>query len=143
MNYFQAKVEYTKQVPGPGGMSVLKKVKEVYIVLAISPTDCEARLNKELALFSHDGIIVATVNKCKLEDVLAPEMNKEHWYKCVYELVTLSDDKEVKQKVTFMVFADTLKEATSLLEKDVAEYGGEVVKVERTNIVDVLRTLEN
>lgn len=142
MIHYEAKVEYTKQTAYSDGM-LLSQVKETYMVDAESPTDCEARLKEELTPLSHDGITIVTINKRKLAGVINPDANKDFWYKGVFECITLNDSgKEQKTKCTFLVLADNIKNATQLILDDNKGLAGEVIKIERTSILDFFMAKE-
>lgn len=114
-NWFECKVKYTKidEVSGKD-----KTVSNVYLVDAVSFTEAEERIHKQMEELVSGEFEVTNIKREKLSDLFHLE-DADIWYKCkvVYIDADESSGKEKKSNHTMMVSASSLKQAVENLEK--------------------------
>lgn len=139
------------------------KVSEQYIVDALSFTECEARIIKEMQPFISGEFEVASIAKKKyseivetnviinnvekvVQGVITVNMDKpeaDKWFECKLNFITLDEEKCVEKKtpVFMLVHANTVNSAHDTLiehmRRSAADYTIEVVK--ETKIIDVFK----
>ena len=133
--WFSTKISFLKQAENG---SIYKK-SEQYLLNAESFTEAEARLQAIL----EDSIPeynLLTCAKANVSDIAFNE-GAEAWYSCKISFLSHDEDtgKEKKVTQTFLVAADSVKEAGELLEDKmrgtVVEW--ELLTINKTPIVDV------
>ena len=137
-NLFECKVKYDK-IDERSGKD--KTVSEIYLFEAISFTEAEARVTKEIAEeLGKSDFEINKLSRIKIEEIHNYPTG-EAWYKCHLKYIDV-DEKSGREKKTgydFLVFADGTKEAQSRIEekhKDVI-IPWEVTMVKITPIVDI------
>ncbi|MGC9151596.1 MAG: DUF4494 domain-containing protein [Microbacter sp.] len=135
-NWFECKVRYDKT--GEDGLP--KKVTEPYLVDAISFTEVEARIIKEIEPFVSGEFVVSNIRRARIHE-LFENPSGDKWYRCKVNFVTLDEEKAVEKKTatTMMVQAADLKEALTVLMERLKNTlsDWEVVAVSETPIMDV------
>lgn len=91
--WFETKVKYDKTMLDTGA---IKSVTEPYLVDALSFTEAEARITKEMEPFVSGELTVTAVRKVRLEDVLYHE-GGDRWYKVKINMITI-DEKTGAEK---------------------------------------------
>lgn len=91
--WFETKVKYDKTMPDTGA---IKSVTEPYLVDALSFTEAEARITKEMEPFVSGELTVTAVRKVRFEDVLYHE-GGDRWYKVKINMITI-DEKTGAEK---------------------------------------------
>ena len=91
--WFETKVKYDKTMLDTGA---IKSVTEPYLVDALSFTEAEARLTKEMEPFVSGELTVTAVRKVRFEDVLYHE-GGDRWYKVKINMITI-DEKTGAEK---------------------------------------------
>lgn len=91
--WFETKVKYDKTMLDTG---VIKSVTEPYLVDALSFTEAEARITKEMEPFVSGELTVTAVRKVRFEDVLYHE-GGDRWYKVKINMITI-DEKTGAEK---------------------------------------------
>ncbi|MBN2165809.1 MAG: DUF4494 domain-containing protein [Marinilabiliaceae bacterium] len=114
-NWFECKVRYTK-IDDKTGKE--KKVNEPYLVDAISFTEAEARINKELEAYISGEFTVTNIRKANYTDVF-PNEDGDRWFKCkvTYISVDESAGKEKKVSNQMLIMASDVKDAYDKLQK--------------------------
>jgi len=114
-NWFECKVKYDK-IDEQSGKE--KTVTEPYLVDALSFTEAEERMHKQMEAYISGEFEVAGIKKEKLADVF-PFDDADKWYKCkvVYVDVDEKTGKEKKSAYAMLVMANTLKQACDNLEE--------------------------
>lgn len=139
------------------------KISEQYIVDALSFTECEARIIKEMQPFISGEFEVASIAKKKYSEIVSDnfginaieaEANKmlnanvpnsseaDKWFECKLNFIIL-DEKGIEKKtpVFMLVHANTVNSAHDTLiehmRRSAADYTIEVVK--ETKIIDVFK----
>lgn len=91
--WFETKVKYDKSMLDTGA---IKSVTEPYLVDALSFTEAEARITKEMEPFVSGELTVTAVRKVRFEDVLYHE-GGDRWYKVKINMITI-DEKTGAEK---------------------------------------------
>ena len=91
--WFETKVKYDKTMLDTGA---IKSVTEPYLVDALSFTEAEARITKEMEPFVSVELTVTAVRKVRFEDVLYHE-GGDRWYKVKINMITI-DEKTGAEK---------------------------------------------
>lgn len=93
--WFETKVKYDKTMLDTGA---LKSVTEPYLVDALSFTEAEARIIKEMEPFTSGELTVTAVRKVRYEEVIYHE-GGDRWYKVKVNRITI-DEKTGAEKRT-------------------------------------------
>lgn len=136
MNWFECKISYEKILEN--GMQ--KKVTEPYLVDALSFTEAEARIIKEIRPYVSGDFTVANIKREKFSELFFNE-NGDRFYKAKICFVTL-DGKSRKLKrtaVQMLAQATDIEDARQVLikgmEGTLSDY--EIVSLRETKILDV------
>lgn len=135
-NWFEVKVKYQK-IDEQGKE---KKVSEPYLVDALSFTEAEARMSKEMEPFVGSEFIVAGIKKANYTD-LFPNEEGDRWFKCKVSFVSIDEEKGVEKKTAnyMLVQANDLKGAWDNLQKGlegmIVDF--EVNAIQETMIMDI------
>ncbi len=134
--WFECKVKYNKV--DENGRERL--VNESYLLDAVSFTDAEARIIRQLQAMVRGEFTVTDIKKSKISEVF-PFENGEWWYRATINLVTVDEEagKEKKLRTFYLIMADDIQEALTRLEESlsflVVPYV--VTSINVSNIVDV------
>ncbi len=135
---FECKVRYDKTLEN----GTIKKVTEPYLVDAMSFTEAEARIIKEMSPFMSGEWSVADIKRANYSELFpCEEETADRWYKIKLATVIIDEKKQVEKKVTTwkLVQAANLKDAIKKLDEgmkgSLADF--EVTQVAETAIVDV------
>lgn len=111
--WFECKIKYVK-IDEDGRE---RKVSENYLVDAVSFTDAEARIIKEMESNIRGEFSVENIKKSNIVEIF-PHEDGEWWYKAKIGLVTIDEKAGKEKKINnyFLVAADDLKEALLRLE---------------------------
>lgn len=136
--WFECKVSYEKLAEN--GMT--KKVNEPYLVDAISFTEAEARIIKEITPFISGDFSISAVKRTKIAEIFFDD-SADKWYLAKVAFVTI-DEKSAAEKRSVqqtLVAAGDFKGAyDNLLEGmkgTLADY--EIVSIAETPIMDVYK----
>lgn len=134
--WFECKIRYEKVAEN--GMN--KKVTEPYLVDALSFTEAEARIIKEMAPFISGEFTVADIKRANYSELFENETG-DRWYKCKLLFITLDEKSGAEKKVSSQVLvqANDLREAVKSLDEGMkgtmADYV--IASVAETSIMDV------
>lgn len=105
--WYECKVSYTKTLEN----GKTTKVTETYLVDAVSFTEAETRIYKELAELIGEFILVS-VKKARITELIHNE-DAYKWYKAKVNLTTLDEKsgKEVKSNQIILTSAENLRDA--------------------------------
>ena len=136
--WFECKVRYDKTLEN----ETIKKVTEPYLVDAMSFTEAEARIIKEMSPFMSGEWSVTDIKRANYSELFpCEEETADRWYKIKLATVIIDEKKQVEKKVTTwkLVQAANLKDAIKKLDEgmkgSLADF--EVTQVAETAIVDV------
>jgi len=106
--WFTVKVKYTKQLEN----GMFKRITEPYLLAAMTFTDAETRIYEELDAIIRGEFNVVSIARTELHDIFVYD-DSFTWWKCkvTYEAAELHSEKTKKIVQTFLVSAETVKEA--------------------------------
>lgn len=142
MNYwFECKVSYERQADSMG----MKKVSESYLVDALSFTEAEKRIIKEIRPFVSVGELeVVNIRRARIAELfLNDEAEDDRYFRAKVNFITVDEKSgsEKKTSATMIVKSDSLPNAVTelkaQLESQMASY--EIASVTDTQILDVFQ----
>ena len=118
-NWFECKVRYDK-IDEQSGKE--KTVTEPYLVDAMSFTEAEERIHKEMEAYISGDFEVSAIKREKLADVFHFE-DSDKWYKCkvVYVDVDEKSGKEKKTAYPMLVMGNSIENATENIESSLKD----------------------
>lgn len=140
-NWFECKVAYDCTYAEGEKAGQTGKRKETYMVDALSFTEAEARIIKEITPFTSGELEVEAVKKSRItEMVFNDDESADKWYRAKVMFITLEDDVEKRVATTYMVkakdFADALDRLVNTgLAGVLGEY--DIASIAETPIMDV------
>lgn len=139
-NYFEVTVKFEKIVES----GEIKKVRETYLVDALSFTESEARIIEEIKPFVSGVFIVGNIRRARIAE-LFDNPSGDKWYRAKVNFISLDEEKGVEKKtaVTMMVQATDTKEADKYLREKLSTTlsDWEISSITETKIVDVLHPI--
>lgn len=142
MNYwFECKVSYERQADSVG----MKKVSESYLVDALSFTEAEKRIIKEIRPFVSVGELeVVNIRRARIAELfLNEEAEDDRYFRAKVNFITVDEKSgsEKKTSATMIVKSDSLPNAVTelkaQLDSQMASY--EIAAVTDTQILDVFQ----
>lgn len=142
MNYwFECKVSYERQADSMG----MKKVSESYLVDALSFTEAEERIIKEIRPFVSVGELeVVNIRRARIAELfLSDEAEDDRYFRAKVNFITVDEKSgsEKKTSATMIVKSDSLPNAVTelkaQLDSQMASY--EIASVTDTQILDVFQ----
>ena len=136
--WFECTIKYEKQLED----GKLAKITERYLVDALTFTEAEARIIKEMKPFISGEFEVANINPQKYSELFWNE-KADKWFKTKVNFIVLDEEKGVEKKVAnyMLVQANDLKEARELLVEgmkgSMADW--EIASISETKIIDVYK----
>ncbi len=140
MEWFECKVQYDKTQEN----GLIKSTKEAYLVDALSFTEAEETITKEIEPFMSGEFVISDIKRARIAELFENEdLNADRWYKVKVGFITL-DEKTEKEKVvtqTDLVQAISLQNAIETLEKGMQGTLGDykIISVAETPLMDVFR----
>ena len=137
-NWFECKIKYEKTVEE----GRIAKVSESYLVDALTFSEAEERINKEIEPFISGEFVVATIRKARISEMFE-NATGDKWYRCKVYFISFDEEKGVEKKVasTMMVQANNIREAWDGLQEgmkgSMADY--QVAAITETTIMDVYK----
>lgn len=141
-NWFECKVKYTKidEISGKE-----KKVSEPYLVDAVSFTEAEARIHKELEQMISGDFNVTNISKSNVME-LYPNENGDRWFKAKVCFIDVDENsgKEKKANQYMLTQANNVKQAYEFLEECLGDMivPYEIPAISESPIMDVLPFFE-
>ena len=138
--WFECKIRYEKVMEN--GLN--KKVTEAYLVDALSHTEAEERIIREMMPYMQGEFDVASIRRANYTELFwndSPQADR--WFKCKLAFVTLDEKTgaEKKTNTNVLVQAGDLREAVKHLDEgmkgSMADYL--IVSVAETAIMDVYK----
>ena len=137
--WFECKVQYDKVTED----GTNKKVTELYVVEAISFTEAESRIVKEMSQYISGEYEVKDIKKAKYKEIwLSDDVSADRYYKAKLQFITLDEKsgKEKRSNFVSLVEASTLNNAIKgideVMGKTAIDYTSEEAK--ETKIIDVI-----
>ncbi|WP_238764398.1 DUF4494 domain-containing protein [Maribellus maritimus] len=115
--WFECKVKYVKI--SESGKE--RNVTENFLLDAVSFTDAETRMIRQMQEMVRGEFTVTDIKKSKIAEVF-PFENGEWWFKATINLVTVDEEagKEKKLRTYYLIMADDIKEALQRLEESLS-----------------------
>jgi len=136
MNWFEAKIRYEKTMEN----GMIKKVTEPYLVDALSFTEAEARIIKEITPFVSGEFTVAALKRENISEVFTDETG-DKWYKAKVVFVTIDERSAAEKKTASYMLIQAIdfdKAKANLIEGmkgTMADYTIDTIK--ETAIMDI------
>jgi hypothetical protein len=113
--WFECKVKYTKidEVTGKE-----KKVTEPYLLDAVSFTDAEKRIYKEMETYVSGEFFVTNIKVVNFSELL-PNEQGDRWFKCKLTYVSIDEEAGKERKINsyLLVQSNTIKEAYDQIDE--------------------------
>ena len=142
-NWYECKVKYQK-VDENGKQ---KGVAENYMVDAVSFTDAEARITKELEQYAGLGeFVVASIKTANYTEII-PNESGDRWFKCKAVFISYDEKsgKERRSSSNMLVQATDVKDAYEVLSKalstSVADFT--IPAINESSIMDIFGILHD
>jgi hypothetical protein len=89
-----------------------KKASETYMLDAISFTEAESRIYKELQTMVSGEFMVTKISKTRISEII-PSDNGDRWYKAKVAFITVDEESGKEKRVAqfVLVFSGSVKEA--------------------------------
>ena len=106
--WFECTAKYAKM--GEDGRE--KKVSETYLLDAVSFTEAETRIYKELVSMVSGEFTVTRISKTKLAEIIPSEAG-DRWYKAKVTFITFDEESGKEKRVSqfVLVFSDNVRNA--------------------------------
>lgn len=142
-NWFECKVKYQK-VDENGKQ---KGVSELYMVDAVSFTDAESRITKELEDYAGLGeFIVASIKTTNYAEII-PNESGDRWFKCKAVFISFDEKsgKERRSSSSMLVQATDVKDAYDVLSKALSTSISDftIPTVQESSIMDIFGILHD
>jgi hypothetical protein len=140
MEWFECKVQYDKTQEN----GLIKSTKEAYLVDALSFTEAEETITKEIEPFMSGEFMVIDIKRARIAELFENEdLNADRWYKVKIGFISY-DEKSEKEKIvtqTDIVQATDFKNALETLEKAMHGTLGDykIISITETALMDVFR----
>lgn len=137
--WFECKVQYDKVTED----GTNKKVTELYVVEAISFTEAESRIVKEMSQYISGEYEVKDIKKAKYKEIwLSDDVSADRYYKAKLQFITLDEKsgKEKRSNFVSLVEASTLNNAIKGIDEVMGKTSIDYTSVEakETKIIDVI-----
>ena len=136
--WFECTIKYEKELED----GKIAKITERYLVDALTFTEAEARIIKEMESLVSGEFKVVNINPQKYSELFWNE-KCDKWFKTKVNFIVLDEEKGVEKKVAnyMLVQANDLKEARELLVEgmkgSMADW--EIASISETKILDVYK----
>ena len=142
-NWFECKVKYQK-VDENGKQ---KGVAENYMVDAVSFTDAEARITKELEQYAGLGeFVVASIKTTNYTEII-PNESGDRWFKCKAVFISFDEKsgKERRSSSNMLVQATDVKDAYDVLSKALSTTMADftIPAINESSIMDIFGILHD
>ena len=136
--FFEVKFQYEKT--NEDGMQ--KKVTEPYVVDALSFSEAEEKITKEMVVFVNGETEVKDITRAPYKEIFFDDLAQaEKFYKTKLDFITIDErtEKEKKTTVTYLVQADSLdgakKNIMDVMDGTMIDYV--IQYIAETKIMDV------
>lgn len=114
--YFECKIRYEKQITDPNDKDCgkLKKVNESYLVDALSYTEAEARITKEVAQYIKGEYSITNIKQAKIAELIFREDDLcEEWFYVKIKITVVDESRGTERLVpqTLLVRGESVEDA--------------------------------
>ncbi len=135
-HYFYTKVSYDK-VQEDG---LMRRESEGYLIDALSFTEAEERIARELLPYTSGNFTIDRISKMKLAEMLR-YVTGEKWYKAKIMMLSIDENRGVEKRLPLFILlnAPEISEALGRLIQSLATSLGdyEIVSITETDILEV------
>ena len=142
-DWFEVKIQYEKTQED--GMQ--KKVIELYTVDALSFTEAEERIIKEMAVYVGGETFIKSIARAPYGEIFFDDrISADKYYKAKLDFITIDEktEKEKKSTVTYLVQSANLDEAKKnileVMDGTMVDY--DIQSIAETKIMDVFEYTE-
>jgi len=136
--WFTCKMSFDRQ----GEDGLVKKVTEQFLVDALSFTEAEARIVKEVQPYVTGDLLVADIKRARISEMFYNE-DGDKWYRCKINYLSVDENKGVEKRCSqiIMVQASSFKNSfDTLIDRMKGSLGDyEIVSITETQILDVYK----
>ncbi len=136
--WFETKIQYEKTMED----GLQKKVKEQYVVDALSFTEAEKRITEEMSSYISGAFDVADIKKATYKEIFfSDEATADRWYKAKVQFITIDEktEKEKRSNVYYLVQASSLQGALKNVDEvmggTMIDYA--IAAISETTVMDV------
>lgn len=136
--WFETKIQYEKTMED----GLQKKVKEQYVVDALSFTEAEKRITEEMSSYISGAFDVADIKKATYKEIFfSDDTTADRWYKAKVQFITIDEktEKEKRSNVYYLVQASTLQGALKNVDEvmggTMIDYA--IAAISETTVMDV------
>ena len=115
-NWFECKIGYEKTMDD----GLQKKVKETYVVDALSFTEAEQRIMEEMSSYISGEFEVNDIKRATYKEIFfSDEELADRWYKAKLQFITIDEktEKEKRSSVNYLVQAGSVGGAVKNLDE--------------------------
>ena len=94
-NWFECKIKYEKLDDKGKG----KKVTETYLVDALTFSEAEERISKQVAPFMTGDFSISGMKKAGINEIF-PNEEGDRWYKCKVSFISIDEVNAKEKKIT-------------------------------------------
>lgn len=137
-NWFECKVKYDKLMD----TGVTKTVTEPYLVDALSFTEAEARITKEMTPFISGEFSISAVKRTNFSEIFWDEEG-DKWYKVKTNFITLDEKTAVEKKTSCYILVQAIDFKSAFdnfmvgMKGTMADF--EIASITETLLMDVFR----
>ena len=142
--WFECRIAYEKTMED----GLQKKVKENYVVDALSFTEAESRIMEEMSSYISGEFTIEDIKIASYKEIFfSDEEMADRWYKAKLQFITIDEktEKEKRSNVNYLVQAGTLKGAVGNIESvmgtTMIDYV--IASVNETTLMDVFEYGKN
>lgn len=133
--WYQCSARYTKEMPD----GTLKRITEHYLFSAVSFTDAETAIHKQIGELVRGEFKVTSIKEVSFADIYAYD-DAEIWWNVKISIEIEDESGKTKPQIlSFMVDAHTITEACQRITEKMKDIMStfEIISATRTKIVDV------
>ena len=115
-NWFECKISYEKTMDD----GLQKKVKEIYVVDALSFTEAEQRITEEMSSYISGEFEVSDIKRASYKEIFfSDEEMADRWYKAKLQFITIDEktEKEKRSNINYLVQAGSVNGAVKNLDE--------------------------
>ena len=122
-----------------------RRAVETYLLDAISFTEAEARIYKELHSIVNGDLVITKIAKTNVTEII-PSDHGSRWYKAKVNFITIDEETGKEKRVAqfILAFSDTTKLADELITESmqgmICDF--EISAISESNIMEVLPYLK-
>lgn len=140
--WFECKIRYDKVMED----GTQKKVNEIYVIDALSFSEAEERVAKELSSFISGDVEILHMKIARYREVLFSDDTEYSWFRVKVSYITI-DERSGKEKSTsqiILVNADStesaIKSINDLMKELIVEH--RITSISSTNICDIFEYMD-